>query len=135
MFGGLDNDKNNFKDGKIAPNNQVFTLKLAQNNCEWRQMTCSGDVPLPRCYHATCAISADKMLVFGGSYTSNLRFNDTYILKTNSFQWSKPANQISGGEPKNAESKIGAPQPRYGHSATFYEGKVYVFGGHGGVNY
>jgi len=45
-------------------------------------LACSGDVPLPRCYHAACAISLDKMLIFGGSFTSNLRFNDTYILKT-----------------------------------------------------
>ena len=39
------------------------------------------------------------------------------------------------GEPKNAESKIGAPEPRGNHTATFHKNKVYVFGGHGGVGF
>lgn len=40
-------------------------------------------------------------------------------------------------EPRNIESKIGAPDPRSNHTATYvpYEDKVYVFGGHGGVGY
>lgn len=42
----------------------------------------SGDPPKPRTGHTACAIGLDKMLVFGGYYTSNLRFNDTYMLKT-----------------------------------------------------
>lgn len=32
-------------------------------------------------------------------------------------------------------SKIGAPEPRANHTATFHKGKVYIFGGHGGVDY
>ena len=51
------------------------------------------------------------------------------------FQWSQPPNQKSGTEPKNTESKIGAPEPRANHTCTYHEGKVYVFGGHGGVSY
>ena len=39
------------------------------------------------------------------------------------------------GEPKNAESKIGAPEPRGNHSVTFHKNRVFVFGGHGGVGY
>lgn len=75
------------------------------------------------------------MLVFGGYYTSNTRFNDTFVLKTSNLQWSQPPNQKSVGEPKNSWSKIGAPEPRANHTATFHKGKVYIFGGHGGVDY
>lgn len=51
------------------------------------------------------------------------------------FKWSQPPNQKSGSEPKNTESKIGAPEPRANCSATFHKNKVYIFGGHGGINY
>lgn len=50
-------------------------------------------------------------------------------------QWVQPPNQKVTGEPKNAESKIGAPEPRGNHTATFHKNKVYIFGGHGGVGY
>jgi len=113
----------------------VYYLKLNQNNCEWRLATCSGDAPYPRTNHAACAIDTDKLLVFGGYYTSSARFNDTFILKTTNWQWVQPPNQKSQGSPKNAESKIGAPEPRGDHTATFHKNKVYVFGGSGGVGY
>jgi dynein heavy chain len=38
-------------------------------------------------------------------------------------------------EPKNTESKIGAPEPRANHTANYFKEKVYIFGGHGGVGY
>lgn len=75
------------------------------------------------------------MLIFGGFYTSTLRFNDTYILKASNFQWVQPPNQKVSGEPKNTESKIGAPEPRGNHTATFHKNKVYVFGGQGGIGF
>lgn len=75
------------------------------------------------------------MLIFGGYYTSKNRFNDTYILKIANWTWSQPPNQKSSGSPKNAESKIGAPDPRADCSVTYHKGRVYVFGGHGGVGY
>lgn len=37
--------------------------------------------------------------------------------------------------PKNQESRIGAPAPRANSGATIVDNKIYVFGGHGGVNY
>ena len=49
--------------------------------------------------------------------------------------WSQPPNQQSKGSPKNSESKIGAPEPRADCTATYHKGKVYIFGGHGGVGY
>lgn len=50
----------------------------------------------------------------------------------------QPPNQkIGKKEPKNTESKIGAPSPRANHTATFVptQNKVYIIGGHGGVGY
>lgn len=38
-------------------------------------------------------------------------------------------------EPKNTESKIGAPEPRANCTANFFKEKVFIFGGHGGVGY
>ena len=104
---------------------------MANNQCEWRLQPCSGDIPLARANHSACAIGPDRMLIFGGYYSSNQRFNDTFILKTSkliyfifsypyildNWQWSQPPNQKSGSEPKNTESKIGAPDPRANHSA------------------
>lgn len=133
MFGGL--DATHRKNNKICPNNQVYTLRFYQGNCEWRLGSCQGDIPQPRTQHAACAISQDKLFVFGGYYTSNLRFNDVYILKVPELQWKEPPNQKSGSEPKNTESKIGAPEPRANHSCSYHQGKVYVFGGHGGCGY
>jgi len=136
LFGGLDNEK---KNGKVAPNNEVYTLKLMQKEqCNWKLESPGGEMPLPRSNHTACSIGDNEMLVFGGLYSSNQRFNDTYILKIGkSYQWRQPPNQKSGQEPKNTESKIGAPEPRANHTATFVPGKksVYVFGGHGGVGY
>ena len=61
---------------------KVYTVKMQKDNIEWRQVPCGGDNPLERTNHAACAISQDKLFIFGGFYTSNLRFNDVYILKT-----------------------------------------------------
>jgi len=49
LFGGLDNEK---KNGKVAPNNEVYTLKLmAKETCNWKLESPTGDPPLPRSNH------------------------------------------------------------------------------------
>lgn len=113
----------------------MYTVKVQKDNIDWRPIQCGGDVPLERTNHAACAINQDKLFIFGGFYTSNLRFNDVYILKTTDFNWMQPPNQRSGMEPKNTESKIGAPEPRANCTANFFKDKVFIFGGHGGVGY
>lgn len=37
--------------------------------------------------------------------------------------------------PPNEQSSIGAPPPRANMGCTLYNGKVYIYGGHGGLNY
>jgi dynein heavy chain len=147
MFGGIDSPKDNPDKSKILPKNELYTLRITNtpstpNNAEWSLKQCTGEVPLARAYHAACKIGEDRMLIFGGYYTSSTRFNDSFYLKISRFllysdnlQWFQPPNQKSVGEPKNSWSKIGAPEPRANHTATYHKGKVYVFGGHGGVDY
>jgi len=90
MFGGLDSTHR--KNDKLCPNNEVYSLKLTAVACEWKIQTCQGDIPLPRTNHAACAIGNDKLFIFGGYYTSNLRFNDVYILKLPEYHWKEPSN-------------------------------------------
>lgn len=33
--------------------------------------------------HSACEISKNRMLIFGGLYENNLRFNDVYLLTIN----------------------------------------------------
>lgn len=136
LFGGLESVSNE----KIGPSNSVYTMRLALNNCQWSLNSCSGDIPLPRCNHSAVEINDSQMLIFGGYFNSKQRFNDTYVLRLNgnpNYFWFQPKNQKSGEEPQNTESKIGAPEPRANHSATFIPdlNRVYIFGGHGGVGY
>ena len=49
----------------------------------WTQTDCDGEeIPLARTNHSACKISKNEMFVFGGYYTSKMRFNDVHILKT-----------------------------------------------------
>ena len=136
LFGGLET----MSSDKIGASNTVYTMRLALNNCQWSLNNCSGDLPLPRCNHSAVEIKDNQMMIFGGYFSSKQRFNDTYILRLNgspSYFWYQPSNQKSGQEPQNTESKIGAPEPRANHTATFVPelNRVYIFGGHGGVGY
>ena len=62
---------------------------------------------MPRAYHAACVIGEDKMLIFGGYYTSNTRFNDTFYLKTSSFSFMQP---ISNGSNLPIKSQLDNPK-------------------------
>lgn len=60
-----------------------------------------------------CEISDSELFIYGGSEVS---LRDVYILSTKSFEL---LGKLAGS-------------PRYSASSTYYEGKVYVFGGHNG---
>jgi dynein heavy chain, axonemal len=73
------------------------------------------------------------VFIFGGHHSPQARLNDTWFLDVKSMEWRK-----IGGEKDNTtniESSIGAPGPRANVGATVYKNKVYMFGGHGGLNY
>lgn len=82
LFGGLQKPEK-FNDSKdLLPKNDLYALRIVNNQTvEWTLKQCTGDVPLGRAFHSACKVNEDKMFIFGGCYTSNERYNDTYILK------------------------------------------------------
>ncbi len=76
----------------------------------------------------------DKMFVFGGHTTPQVRLNDAWFFNTSNFSWKK-ADATEPQTPKNQESLVGGPGPRANSAATLHDNKIYLFGGHGGVNY
>lgn len=82
LFGGLEKPEK-FNDPKdFLPKNDLYALRIVNNQTvEWTLKQCSGDIPLGRAFHSACKVQEDKMFIFGGCYTSNERYNDTYYLK------------------------------------------------------
>ena len=56
---------------------------------------------MPRAYHAACKTNDDRLFIFGGCYTSNLRYNDCFYMKPRKlfFYFSEFA-MVSTPEPK-----------------------------------
>lgn len=82
MYGGL--DVHSKLEGNILPSDKVYTLRITQKGeYVWTQTDCDGEeIPLARTNHSSCKIGKNEMFVFGGYYTSKMRFNDVHILKT-----------------------------------------------------
>ena len=131
MFGGLSSE---LKD-RASANNDVFTLKQTQAEFVWTKEKPRGEVPMPRAHHAACEISRDKMVIFGGYFSSMQRFNDVFILDTISMTWTQPPGHHASNPPDNSESKVGGPDPRGHCTANLIKGKIHIFGGYGGVQY
>lgn len=99
----------------------------------------NSDLPLPRWKHTATVVDETKILIFGGLHSTDHRLNDVWVFDTISFSWSQPnsfhnqeasiANQLS------YTSWNSVPSPRSSHSATYINGLIYVFGGHGGIGY
>lgn len=73
------------------------------------------------------------MFVFGGHHSPQARLNDTWILQVKELEWRRIG--ADKDNTTNQESSIGAPGPRANMGACLYQGKVYIFGGHGGLGY
>lgn len=87
MFGGLEKPEGPADPSKMLPKNDVYSLRIVNNSTvEWNVRQCTGDIPMPRAYHSACKVGEDKMFIFGGCYTSNLRYNDTFFLKLRKFE-------------------------------------------------
>lgn len=54
----------------------------------WNREKPRGDIPISRAHHGACEIPGDRLLIFGGTYDSSKRFNDTYLLQVGSMTWS-----------------------------------------------
>lgn len=91
MFGGLEKPEGSTDPSKLLPKNDLYVLKINNNNVvEWTLKQCSGDIPMPRAYHSACKVGEDRIFIFGGCYTSNLRYNDTFYLKLRTCKLTQP---------------------------------------------
>eukprot|EP00455_Lapot_gusevi_P015971 TRINITY_DN1814_c0_g1_i6.p1 TRINITY_DN1814_c0_g1~~TRINITY_DN1814_c0_g1_i6.p1 ORF type:complete len:429 (+),score=44.51 TRINITY_DN1814_c0_g1_i6:82-1368(+) len=84
----------------------------------WRLVEMKGEMPTPRYLHSATAI--DHMIyIIGGCLEERLvGSNDVYVFNTHTFEWQRC---VCTGD---------APDPRYGHSATYVGHKqILVFGG------
>lgn len=121
---------------KVEPNGDIFTLRMGRHDWVWEKQEQSGEeLPHPRSQHVAIAIPPinDRMFVFGGHSSPTVRMNDTWWLNTKDYSWTR----AKGDKPTeaNKESAIGAPPPRANAAACFYKNKIYIYGGHGGLNY
>jgi tRNA wybutosine-synthesizing protein 3 len=128
MFGGLRQNKA----GKVEVCDEVYTLRLANKECNWtKQGEKWGDNgPLSRSQHTAVAFT-DKLWVFGGHFTPQVRLNDVWIYDTKNNSWFQPPWQDKI-TPTNNKTTGGGPCPRANSAAVIYGNKVYLFGGHGG---
>ena len=105
----------------------------------WDKKVVEGEAcPQARTQHAAIMTPKKEIFIFGGHASPVKRLNDCWLLKIANpnnaeVQWER----IEGCDdvPDNEHSKIGAPGPRANMGATYYENKIYIYGGHGGVGY
>ncbi|PWN29903.1 galactose oxidase, partial [Jaminaea rosea] len=100
--------------------NDVWLLDVRDpSRLEWREMECTGKMPIGRGYH-TGNVVDDKLIVIGGS-DGHMSFNDIHVLRLDTSTW----YQIKTDEVHN----------RLGHTSTQIGSYLFVFGGHDSRSY
>jgi len=125
---------------KIQPTNEIFKLSIRGSKANWDKIEISGEQPIPRSQHVAINppkghARSEQVFIFGGHASPMRRLNDCWWLDTKGgeYKWTRVAGD-KDVEP-NGESVIGAPGPRANCGYCYAEGKVFVYGGHGGVGY
>ena len=95
-------------------------------------------MPVPRTQHAAVLTPQKEVFIFGGHASPTVRLNDCWFLKMPNAQadevyWQRVEGCVDTNA--NDRSSIGAPPPRANMGATYYNNKIYIYGGHGGLNY
>ena len=118
LFGGSNGTKDNKK---------FFKLDLKTFTWEIVETFKKDSLIQPRDSHTAVVSNETKcMYVFGGFSRGN-RMNEVYIYSFKDKTWTSNYQYLMG---KNFNMrKYEQPQPRNGHSACIYKGKMYVFGG------
>jgi dynein heavy chain len=103
--------KENFRD---------HILNLINNRSLGGVQTSDAYFPSPRSGHSCSAIDADKLILFGGcggfGY-SRRAMNDVYLFSLHDRSWHP------------LECTGTSPSPRFGHGASVWDGKLFIFGG------
>ena len=82
-----------------------------------------GDIP-PGCaaYGLAMDPTSSRLITFGGMVEYGRYSNDIYALKLSNWEW----RRLSSDESK---LNVTYPSARLGHSFTYLDGKIYLFGG------
>lgn len=88
---------------------------------QWTHPDTVGDLP-PPCRAHTATLYDRKLLVYGGGLGS-IYYDAVYVLDTTTRKWTRP-NILPGHRPAS----------RRAHSAVYYKGKVWIFGGGNGLS-
>ena len=95
-------------------------------------------MPKSRTQHAAVFTPNKEVFVFGGHASPTVRLNDCWFLKMpNANNPEVFWHRVEGDTdvPPNEQSTINAPPPRANMGATYANNKIYIYGGHGGLNY
>lgn len=113
MFGGLEKPEVLADPSKLLPQNNLYAIRIVNNTTvEWTLKQCTGDAPMPRAYHSACKVGEDKIFVFGGCYTSNLRYNDTFFLKLRNIPLMQPASSGASPRTRSQPESLRTPCPK-----------------------
>ncbi|KAF8970571.1 hypothetical protein BDZ97DRAFT_1914469 [Flammula alnicola] len=109
LFGGCDD-----KDSSI----DIYCFDT--ETMQWTHPDTLGELP-PPCRAHTSTLCDRKLIIYGGGLGSTY-YDAVYVLDTTTRRWTRP--KITAG-----------PQPaaRRAHSAVYYKGKVWIFGGGTGL--
>jgi dynein heavy chain len=130
IFGGTINGLLDLNIKKICATNELWTLDLYNRNLYgWTKQSPKGDIPTPRSNHIAVTLKEvgandnSAMILIHGGMNDKGKLDDTYLLDPVEMKFTK----INTGD--------NCPSPRANHAATYFEGKVYLFGGNGGRSY
>jgi host cell factor len=120
LFGGLANESDDPKNNIPRYLNDMYTLEIKGNVCQWELPETYGGQPPPRESHTGISYvdrqtKTSYLVIYGGM--SGCRLGDLWLLDTNKMIWRHP---ITRGL---------TPLPRSLHTASLIGHRMYVFGG------
>jgi hypothetical protein len=87
---------------------------------QWSHPETTGDIPPPMRAHTATLIDR-KIVVYGGGYNSQY-YSDTFVLDTLTRRWTRAT----------FPSSAVLPPSRRAHTAEYYRGRLWIFGGGNG---
>ena len=124
------------KNNTIWKSNLLTWTFYKTDDAVWSKESVGGDeIPIPRSQHvALPCLNNTRVWVFGGHHDPKSRLNDTWFFSIKEMEWRRVGSDTKTNL-MNEASNIGAPSPRANTGAIILNDKVYLFGGHGGLNY